>query len=168
MKVSLANLLLLINQKESEVSENYNNIMKNSAIIKDKELDGNETSLNEVEDFKYLQEKYEASAKDLELYKNKLAYINATEKISLNMTIIEAINKVSILRKRLELYNSLSGKKPSLERRFDGNGGSAYYRVNDLNFNLDEIKRIKEDIKVKISELEADIQNTNATTYVEI
>ena len=97
MKVSLANLLLLINQKESEVSENYNNIMKNSAIIKDKELDGNETSLNEVEDFKYLQEKYEASAKDLELYKNKLAYINATEKISLNMTIIEAINKVSIL-----------------------------------------------------------------------
>ena len=168
MKVSLANLLLLINQKETEVSENYSNLMKNTIISKDRELDGTETILNEVENFKDLQEKYEKSVIDLEIYKNKLAFANATEKVSADITIIEAINKVSALRRRLGLYDNLSAKKASLERRFDGNGGSSFYRVNELNFDINKIKRIREEIKTKISELEADIQNTNATTYVEI
>ena len=168
MKVSLSNLLLLINQKEKEVNEQYSDVLKNSMITKDKELDGKETVLNIVEDFSTVIEKYEKSINELNNYKDLLAYTNATQSTESGLTIIQAINATSCLRKKLGLYDSLSSKKPSLNRQFDGNGGSAYYRVQDLNFELEVIKGMREEITNKISQLEADIQNTNATTFLEV
>lgn len=168
MKVSLANLLLLINQKEKEVSELYSEVLKNTIVVKDRELDGRETILNEVEDFGVVIDKYEAACDELVKYKNILATNNATVKTESGYTIIEAINKVSVLRRKLNLYDNLVTKKPSLSRQSDGNGISSYYRINDLNFDLELEKQVRLETQNEIAELEVSIQQANANTIVEI
>ena len=63
------------------------------------------------------------------------------------MSINEMINQVKALRKMSELYDVILGEKPKLQRKFDGNGSQAYYRVQELNFNIEEIKKAKEKTK---------------------
>ena len=168
MKVSLANLLLLINQKEKEVSELHNEVIRNSMVIKDREIDGRETVLNEVQNFDSLIKDYFAVCDELTKYKNLLAKNNASVILESGITIIEAINVLSILRKKLYLFDILVTKKPSLDRKSDGNGISSYYRVNDLNFNLELVKHDRLSIQDHISKLESEIQKANNENFVEI
>lgn len=168
MKVSLANLLLLINQKEKEVSELHNEVIRNSMVIKDREIDGRETVLNEVQNFNSLIKDYFAVCDELTKYKNLLAKNNASVILESGITIIEAINVLSILRKKLYLFDILVTKKPSLDRKSDGNGISSYYRVNDLNFNLELVKHDRLSIQDHISKLESEIQKANNENFVEI
>lgn len=168
MKVSLANLLLLINQKDKEVSELHSEVLRNSIVVKDREIDGRETILNEVQDFNVVTEQYFRACDELTRYKNLLAINNATVKLDSGMTIIEGINTLSTLRKELYLFDALVNKKPSLDRRSDGNGISSYYRVNDLNFDLDKAKSNRANMQNDISALESQIQKANNENFVEI
>lgn len=169
MKVSLSELLLLINKKDEEVSENYQDVLKNSMVTKDREIGtGVETILNTVEDFKTIQCKYEKSISDLIRYKNALALANSSIRLMNGQTIIEAINTIGALKREFTLYDALLCKKATLNRMFDGSGGSSYYRVNDLNFEISDVKNRREELRNKISELEANIANTNATSFIEI
>lgn len=168
MEVSLANLLLLINQKSTEVSEWHSEVLKNTILIKDREIDGRETILNKVEDFDFIYSKYKDVCNELSKYKNLLTIKNSTVKIQSGITIIEAINNISILKKRLYLLDDLASKNPKLSRQSDGNGISSYYRVNDLNFDLESIKAERIEVKDEITQLESEIQQTNSTTFIEI
>ena len=168
MKVTLSNLLLIINQKSKEMSTLRYDVMINCTITKDRELDGTEQVLVDVKDFEEVLSKYKSELNTLTKYKNILAKMNATVKVKENMTVIEAINTVSSLRKELELFETLSSKVPSLSRKFDGNGSSSYYRVVDLNYDIDVIKAEKQALVDEISNLETLIQQVNATTFVEI
>lgn len=168
MKISLANLLLQINQKEKEVNEKYSEVLNNSILTKDRELNGTETILNEVKDFRVVLNDYLNSTADLTRYKNILAIHNSTIKTESGLSIIEAINKVSVLRRELNLFETLSSKRESLTRQSDGNGISSYYRVKSFNFNMDMVMQQKDDIQKEIQRLEADIQQTNATSFVDI
>lgn len=168
MKISLANLLLQINQKEKEINEKYSEVLNNSILTKDRELNGTETILNEVKDFDTVLYDYLKSTSDLAKYKNILAISNATTKTESGLSIIEAINKVSVLRRELSLFESLSSKSESLTRQSDGNGISSYYRVKSFNFNMDMVVKQKDNIQKEIQKLEADIQQTNATSFIEI
>lgn len=168
MKISLANLLLQINQKEKEINEKYSEVLNNSILTKDRELNGTETILNEVKDFDTVLYDYLKSTSDLAKYKSILAISNATTKTESGLSIIEAINKVSVLRRELSLFESLSSKSESLTRQSDGNGISSYYRVKSFNFNMDMVVKQKDNIQKEIQKLEADIQQTNATSFIEI
>ena len=168
MKVTLSNLLLIINQKSKEMSSLRYDVMNNSVVTKDRELDGTETILTDVKDFEEVLGIYKTELEALTKYKNILAKMNATVEVKDGMTIIEAINMVSSLRKELELFDTLANKTPSLGRKFDGNGSNSYYRVVDLNYNIDLIKDERQSLVDRISELESAIQQVNATTFVEI
>ena len=168
MKITLSNLLLLINQKADNMSVLYSDVLKNSTIIKDRELNGTETPLGDVKDFDEVLKEYKTASDELVLYKNTLAKMNATIEVENGLTIIEAINLLSVLRNRLDLFESLSNKQPSLNRRFDGNGSNAYYRVTDLNFDAETIKAEKQELVDEIARLETLIQEKNATTFVEV
>lgn len=168
MKVTLSNLLLIINQKSKEMSSLRYDVMNNSVVTKDRELDGTETILTDVKDFEDVLGVYKSELEALTKYKNILAKMNATVEVKDGMTIIEAINMVSSLRRELELFDTLANKTPSLGRKFDGNGSNSYYRVVDLNYNIDLVKDEKQSLVDRISELESAIQQVNATTFVEI
>lgn len=168
MKVTLSNLLLIINQKSKEMSSLRYDVMNNSVVTKDRELDGTETILTDVKDFEEVLGVYKTELEALTKYKNILAKMNATVEVKDGMTIIEAINMVSSLRKELEIFESLANKTPSLGRKFDGNGSNSYYRVVDLNYNIDLVKDERQSLVDRISELESAIQQVNATTFVEI
>lgn len=168
MKVTLSNLLLIINQKSKEMSSLRYDVMNNSVVTKDRELDGTETILTDVKDFEEVLGVYKTELESLTRYKNILAKMNATVEVKDGMTIIEAINMVSSLRKELELFDTLANKTPSLGRKFDGNGSNSYYRVIDLNYNIDLVKDERQSLVDRISNLESAIQQVNATTFVEI
>lgn len=168
MKVSIAELLLLVNQKTKEISENYYDVVGSIYVMKDRELDGKETILNEVQDFNTVMDKYEKSINELTTYKNALNNANATVRTASGMTIYEAINYINSLRKKNELFETLSNKKPKLSREFDGVGSSSYYKVSELTYDPDSFKTLKRTISTSISTLEADIANTNATHYIEV
>lgn len=169
MKVSLAELILLISRTSNEVYEKKNAIFKNTVITSDVELTGVETILNNVENFNELYNEYINSLEKLEKYKNTLALANCTRKIvDGDLTITEALNKVIILRRQLEVYENLLLKKETKERRFDGNGSTSYYRVNSLNFSVTEMEKLKSETAAKIDKLESLITATNTSTFVEI
>lgn len=169
MNVSLSELLMLINKKSEEVGELYQDVIKNSVVTKDREVTGdNEIILNDVEDFYKVKMRFDNALYELMKYKNILALSNSSVKLPNGQTIIEAINTISSLKRELGLYDVLALKKPSLNRMFDGSGGSSYYRINDLNFDLNSIKENRNLVKNKITEIEAAIYNINATTFVEI
>ena len=169
MKVSLAELILLINRSTNDVYEKRNTVFKNTMKTSDFELSGQETVLNNVEDFTQLYNDYTNSLTRLEQYKNILAQANCTTKIpEFNLTITEALNKIRTCRTLLEMYDSLALKKETKERRFDGNGSTSYYRVNSLNFSATEMESLKTTTAAKIDKLESLIATTNASTFVEI
>lgn len=168
MEVSIAELLLMISQKTKEMKEIYFDVINSIYIMKDRELDGSETILNEVSDFNVVIDKYEAIINDINRYKNILNIANSTIKTQSGMTISEAMNYINSLRKKVELYDILAGKKTKLSREFDGNGSSSYYKVSELNYNADTYKNLKDILNTSISTLEADIANTNATNFVTI
>lgn len=169
MKVSLAELILLINRTESETHEKQNVIYKNITITKDLEIDGTETLLNEVEPFNEIYNAYIDSLNKLEDYKNALTKANCNTKLVDNdLTITQALNRINNLRRQLSIYESLSCKKATKERRFDGNGSTSYYRVNELNFKMKNIEELKVVTSSQIDKLESVITATNASTFVEI
>lgn len=169
MKVSLAELILLINRSTNDVYEKRNTVFKNTIQTSDVELSGQKTVLNDVEDFTKLYNDYTNSLTRLEQYKNILAQANCTTKIpEFNLTITEALNKIRTCRTLLEMYDSLALKKETKERRFDGNGSTSYYRVNSLNFSVTEMESLKSTTAAKIDKLESLIATTNASTFVEI
>lgn len=168
MEVSIAELLLMISQKTKEMKEIYFDVINSIYIMKDRELDGSETILNEVSDFNVVIDKYEAIINDINRYKNILNIANSTIKTQSGMTISEAMNYINSLRKKVELYDILAGKKTKLSREFDGTGSSSYYKVSELNYNADTYKNLKDILNTSISTLEADIANTNATNFVTI
>lgn len=168
MEVSIAELLLMISKKTKEIKEIYFDVINSIYIIKDRELNGTETILNEVSDFDVVIDKYEEAIDDLERYKNALNIANSTIKTQSGMTLYEAINCINSLRKKVEIYDTLAGKKTKLSREFDGTGSSSYYKVSELNYNADTYKDLKYTLNTYISTLEADIANTNATNFIEI
>ena len=168
MKVSISELLLMISQKTKEIRENYFDVINSIYIIKDRELNGTETILNEVSDFDVVIDKYETAIDDLNIYKDALNIANSTIKTKSGMTLYEAMNYINSLRKKVEIYNTLAAKKTKLSREFDGTGSSSYYKVSELNYNADIYKDLKDALNTSISTLEADIANTNATNFIEI
>lgn len=169
MKISLAELILLISRTTNEIYEKKNAIFKNTVIITDVEITGKETVLNNVECFDDLYNTYINSLENLENYKNLLAKANCTTTvIDSNFTITEALNKITNLRKQLEVYEGLSVKKETKERRFDGNGSTSYYRVNALNFSVERMETLKSETAALIDKLESKITATNTSTFVEI
>lgn len=170
MKISLSELILLINRTESEIQEKQNIIYKNIIITKDVEIDnGFETLLTDVEPFDTIYNSYIESLTRLETYRNALTKANCNTKIVDNdLTIIEALNKINNLRKQLSLYDNLSVKRSSKDRRFDGNGSTSYYRCNELNFKMESIEQLRKATSSQIDKLESLITSTNASTLVEI
>lgn len=166
--LSLNNLILLINQGEKELDTLKYDVLRNSIITQDVELNGDKTVLKEVENFDTLMEKYNDNLLKLNNYRNILTQSNSTVKLSCGITIIEAIDKVKFLNKKLRLLEDLCNKTESKRRMYDGAGGSSYYREDKFNFDIDKIKSEKDKINKQIADLEADIQNTNAITMVEI
>ena len=84
------------------------------------------------------------------------------------MSINEMINQVKALRKMSDLYDVILGEKPRLQRKFDGNGSNAYYRVQELNFDIEEIRKAKEKTNNLIISLENEINILNSNTFVEL
>src|SRR3712207_8698984 len=68
-KITLSELILLINQTEKEANYNFYNVLNNSIVIKDRELDGKETILNEIKEFDQEYNLYVDSINKLECYK---------------------------------------------------------------------------------------------------
>lgn len=169
MKISLAELILLINRTESEITEKSSIIYKNIIITKDVEIDGKETILNDTLPFNDIYNSYIDSLTRLENLKNILTKTNCSTKISEHdITITEALNKINNYRKQLSLYEHLALKRPSKERRFDGSGSSSYYRVNELNYIPEIIEELKRVTNSQIDKLESLIAMTNTSTFVEI
>ena len=169
METTFANLLILIQQESAKLGEIKDKIRKNSTITKDKEIEsGKETLLQDVENFDDLMAQYNVSSDKLVYYKNMLNKENNSTMVEKDETISDVINIIKELRSRLSLLDTLSYKQTSRDRRFDGNGGYAYYRVVELNFNMDDINILREETKNEISRLEALIQNVNATTVITI
>lgn len=167
-KITLSELILLINQTEKEANYNFYNVLNNSIVIKDRELDGKETILNEIKEFDQEYNLYVDSINKLECYKNKLSKANATSIAYKDMTILETLNNINNLKKQLNLLEELCDKTPSLKRCFDGNGSNAYYKVEKLNFDLDIYSNKKHKIQLQINTLESAIQQANANTFVQI
>ena len=78
------------------------------------------------------------------------------------------INQVKALRKMSDLYDVILSEKPKLQRKFDGNGSQAYYRIQELNFDVEEIKKAKEKTNNLIMSLENEINILNSNTFVEL
>lgn len=168
MRISLSELILLINEKKNELIDAFKEVDKASIIMKDKNLDGSEIVLSEVKDFKKAFDNYEKVVNEFVEYKNALANVNSITKINSTLTIIEAINTLSSLRIKLEHLKHLSSKKPSITREFDGNGGSSYYSVSELNFEIKEILDKKQSLQRTITKIESDLAIANATNYVDL
>lgn len=167
-EISLISLFTLIKQEEEKLSEIKDKIFKNALVTKDRELDGRETLLSEVEVIEELFISYNLLSNKIVNHKNKLNYYNTTTKVSGELSIIGAINTIKAFRSELNMLDSLSRKTPSLDRKFDGNGGSAYYRVIDLNFKLPNVNERRDFLNKEIARLDSLIQNANATTLVKI
>ncbi|MFX0548164.1 hypothetical protein ACOAKC_02395 [Hathewaya histolytica] len=167
-KITLSELILLINQTNDKVYTSSSEIVKNSIIIKHRELDGKETILNNVKDFNNKYNLYIECLHKLETYKNKLSKANSQIIATKGMTILETLNHMNNLKKQLALLDELCAKEPSLKRYFDGNGSNAYYRVEDLNFDIEKYKNEKLRLQSEINNLESCIQQANANNFVEI
>ena len=169
MNINLTNLMNLINNEESLAYEKYRDLVNNLVITKDRELDGTETVLNEVKDFDSLYNDYLSQVKKVGVYKSVLARYNTnTISETTKMSINEMINQVKALRKMSDLYDIILNEKPRLQRKFDGNGSQAYYRIQELNFDIEEIRKAKEKTNNLIMSLENEINILNSNTFVEL
>lgn len=167
-KITLSELILLINQTNEKAYVCSSEIQKNSIIIKHRELDGRETVLNETKDFDTQYNLYMECLHNLEVYKNKLSKANSQIIATKGMTILETLNHMNNLKKQLTLLDELCTKSSSLKRYFDGNGSNAYYRVEELNFHIEKYKNEKSKLQSEINNLESCIQQANANNFVEI
>lgn len=169
MKINLSELLLLINQESEKRSDIVRDLMNSSVIKKDIEIDGRETILEDVKEFEPLFDQFNSIVRSVADLKSKLAVANATTVVNgTDMTIVETMNNIMALRKTLDVYESLSDKRATKSRMSDGNGISSYYRIYELNYNIELIKQLKDKIVSDINNLEARISETNINTLVDI
>lgn len=168
-KISLVNLMNLVSQLENDKNDQYCEVINNTIIVKDRELNGDEMVLNEVSDFGIELSKYIDLCTKISKYKSIIAKTNANTISEITgKSIIDMINEIKQYKNILATYDTLLSKKPSLKRCFDGNGGSSFYKVTELNFDTKQIQSDKDFVIGMIMKYENEINNLNANTMVEI
>lgn len=167
--ISILNLMSLISQKENEVSDIVNRMSYASVVQKHIEIETkSETVLNEVEDFDLLYDDYIVTQNEVSECRGALAETNATTLLSNGRSIIQSINDIKGYRNVLYQLDRYINKKETLNRRFDGNGGSSYYEKNELNYSVNAMREEKDKYIKLIEETENEISTLNATTLVQL
>lgn len=171
MQKTIAELRLLIEDKESNYSSNLYKLQSGATITKIKELSGQEEILSKPFDFEKELKSLDDECKNIAYLKGLLANVNNQTPIDDEDTIQTAIVK---LQKKRELLNKveyiLNNTRESKKRKSDGSisSSSAYYEEVLLNFDEVKITEYRDTLRTELNALEVKIQNANNNTNVTI
>lgn len=172
---------LTINQamsKRAELEKLYNIKVSNvqsvlyNTIMKNKELDGLEFTIHEVQDFDKEFSSMISLSDEIDALKGAISKANCTAKVDIegeDMTIQECLNRVATYRKRVEIIRTvLNRSKESEERRVDASGTTPYYKITKANYNKADMEELLESLNNDIINMELAIDKANNATVINI
>ena len=164
MKTNISGLMSLIKDLESNLDSLEMQISMHSQNKKIIELNKVE---NIVEDYK---KDYEEEIKEYENTINRISYLkrilyekNNNFKLNDGRSIQEAIVDNTNLRKLKNLYNNLLEKRNSKTRITEVN--NSYFEEVIVNFDVNKIKKKKQELENKIYETDFEISKLNSIEF---
>ena len=166
-QVNLNELQMIINDIEKDVNILRSECFRSKTIEKDEIPGQDDVLLAERRPWDEVYAEYSEKIDKVFLLKTKLNYVNNTTEVKEGLSILGAINRCKALNSKLSRLEEIDGLKPLKNRKFDGTGGSSYYRKVELNFTID-VKAEIEKIKNEINDLNLLIAAANNSTVIEI
>lgn len=171
MLISLNELRLKINDIEEEIRSIQSNLDNNALKVTIKELSGHQEVLTPEFNFDSELNTYVEKSELLARYKTAVAKANNTTFVDEKLTIQGALNTLQEKRRVLNLLNRFTEKRDQTSRQTDGGSyasGSAYYKLVELNYNKNEIIKMRDEIKSLINSLEVKVAEANNSVKVEV
>ncbi len=164
MKTNISGLMSLIKDLETNLDNLELQIINHAQNKKIIELNKVE---NVIEDY---HKDYDEEVKEYEDTINRISYLkrvlyekNNSFKLNDGRSIQEAIVDNTNLRKLKNLYNTLLEKRNSKVRVTEVN--NSYFEETIVNFDVDELKKKKQDLENKIYETDFEISKLNSIEF---
>ena len=164
MKTNISGLMSLIKDLETNLDNLELQIINHAQNKKIIELNKVE---NVIEDY---HKDYDEEVKEYEDTINRISYLkrvlyekNNSFKLNDGRSIQEAIVDNTNLRKLKNLYNMLLEKRNSKVRVTEVN--NSYFEETIVNFDVDELKKKKQDLENKIYETDFEISKLNSIEF---
>ena len=164
MKTNISSLMIMLSNKESDLSAAKSDILDYAVNTSIQELDG---TVNVTEDYKVdfdeAYSKIDELIKDIVKIKATINAKNNEFKLSDGRSIQEAIAENGVLRKMRITYKTLLCKKASKRRETEVN--NSYFECRTLNFDAKELKAKVEELDRKIKQTDFEISRLNSIEF---
>lgn len=171
MLKTIAELRLLIEDKEANYSNNLYKLQGGATVTTIKELNGGTELMSKPFDFTKELKALDTECSKIAYYKGLLAKANNDTSIDAIDTIQTAIVKLQKKRKLLEKVEYiLNNTRESKKRKSDGglSTATAYYEEVSLNFDESKLAEYRDNLREELNALEVKIQNANNNKNITI
>ena len=163
MKTNLMDLMSENSKLEKEVIELYYDLKGNNTNIEAIELDGHKQSLENNQEFMARYEEYNKKIEKINKIKAILFQKNNSLTLSNGKTIQATLVEISNKKKVIDLIDNLLKIRPSKERITEVN--NSYFRSVEPAFDIQYMKKEKEDLEASVKTLEFEISQLNSNTF---
>lgn len=163
MKTNLTNIMSEVKKYQDELSEIEYYLKGNNVIKSTIELNGNEMTLEKVEDFDEKMERADYLVNRIAYLKSVIAEKNSNEILSNDLSIAGNLDLLAKLRIRVETYQRLLSIKETKKRITEVN--NSYYLHSIPVFDKKEIAEKKKETEDIIQSIELEISKVNSIEF---
>ena len=163
MKTNLTNIMSEVKKYQDELSEIEYYLKGNNVIKSTIELNGNEMTLEKVEDFDEKMKRADYLVNRIAYLKSVLAEKNSNEILSNDLSVAGNLDLLAKLRIRVETYQRLLSIKETKKRITEVN--NSYYLHSLPVFDKKEIEEKKKETEDIIQSIELEISKVNSIEF---
>lgn len=163
MKTNLTNIMSEVKKYQDELSEIEYYLKGNNVIKSTIELNGNEMTLEKVEDFDEKMERADYLVNRIAYLKSVIAEKNSKEILSNDLSIAGNLDLLAKLRIRVETYQRLLSIKETKKRITEVN--NSYYLHSLPVFDKKKIEEKKKETEDIIQSIELEISKVNSIEF---
>lgn len=163
MKTNLTNIMSEVKKYQDELSEIEYYLKGNNVIKSTIELNGNEMTLEKVEDFDEKMERADYLVNRIAYLKSVIAEKNSKEILSNDLSVAGNLDLLAKLRIRVETYQRLLSIKETKKRITEVN--NSYYLHSLPVFDKKKIEEKKKETEDIIQSIELEISKVNSIEF---